>query len=304
MQKSFRRTLLIIFGLFILTYLLSLLAASLANALSFKLAVFLFFSSFISVFVISMILGQALTSLLNHLLHYRKLLKLNNLTSPILLRLSKEAPGTYHHSILVADISSKAATSIGRDALLCRIGSYFHDIGKLKNPSLFIENNNHSDEQKNLSTKDSTKYAQNIISHIEEGTRLAKEVHLPEEIIDLIKQHHGTAIAKYYFQKVKEIAPIKINRKLFRYKGPKPQSKEAAILMLSDDLEARSRSNKESFEKPSDFDIFVDEVIKEKIKEKQLEDTHFSSSDLRHLKKCFSETLQTIYHSRIKYPIS
>lgn len=299
MEKPFKLTIFYILGGFLIVYLFSLLGVYFAGSLNVKAAIYLFIANLLSTSFIVTILGGVFTSLVSHLLNLRRLIKLNNLTHPLLLRLAKEAPGTYHHSVCVADLAYKAAKEIGADALLVRIGGYFHDIGKLKDPSIFVENQ--EKRSNDLKEGNYKKNGSEIIAHVENGVKLAQEYHFPNELINLIAQHHGTSLAWYYFQKAKEANPLNVSRQSFRYKGPKPQTKEAALIMLADDVEARSRTfNREQMDLKK-FENLVSNVIEEKIKEKQLSEVNFSTRDFTRITKAFVKTLTSIFHSRLEY---
>jgi hypothetical protein len=212
---------------------------------------------------------------------YKQRMKLENLSHPLLLKLSTGAAGTYHHSLTVANLANKAAKAIEVDSLLCRVGGYYHDIGKLKNPSIFIENQ--KVKQVEISDK---KLVKIIIGHVKEGEKLAKEYNLPSEITDLILQHHGT-------MKYKTAA----GGIALSYPGPKPLTKEAAIVMIADSIEAGSRA----LNKPNNFEIehLVDKIIDTRIDQKQLTLSGLTNFDLERLKISFIESLTDMYHKRI-----
>lgn len=296
MENSLKSSFLIVSLVFLVSFGIVLFFVFLAGVLSFKVALYLFIATLISSTFTVTILGGLFTQLSSHLVHMRRLLRLDNLNHPLLLRLSAEAPGTYHHSILVSNLSSKAAKAIGADALLCRISSYFHDIGKLKNPNFFIENQVSSKNKEE--EKSSSKNAQKIIEHAKEGIKMAEEVHLPKEIVDLIAQHHGTSFCGYYYQRAKEQNPTQTRRGDFRYPGPKPQTKEATILMLADSIEARTRARNDL----SDLKKIVEEDIFEKIQEKQFSESGLSQREIFKLKQSFIESLESMLHHRIEYP--
>lgn len=238
--------------------------------------------------------------LLDAILVARRMHRLESLSSPLLLRLSTEAPGTYHHSLNVSDLARKAAKAIGADSLLVRTAAYYHDIGKLKNPSLFIENQSESRIRANLSLENElwSKNARTIISHVEEGLVIARKNNLPEEIVDLIAQHHGTTTAGYFYEKAKDLG-AKVKKNDFRYPGPNPLSKEAAILMLADSAEACTRA----LPQHDDEDIrkSVRMIVNEKVSDGQLKKSHLTSSEIDQICSTLEESLVSIYHHRIEY---
>ncbi len=229
-----------------------------------------------------------------------KLLELSNPNHPVLKRLLVEAPGTYHHSIIVGNLSEAAAQAIGCNSLLARVGSYYHDIGKLKRPYFFKENQLTSD---NPHDKVSPCLSSNIIrSHVQDGVKLAHEHKVPSEIVDIIEQHHGDTLVKYFYHKaMNEGEETKeVNIKDFRYKGPKPSSKEAAIVMLADSVEAAVRSLSEPTK--DNIEELVEKIIKGKHDEGQLYNCDLTFKDLETIKKVFINTLMGIFHERIEYP--
>jgi len=229
-----------------------------------------------------------------------KLLELSNPNHPILKRLLVEAPGTYHHSIIVGNLSEAAAQSIGCNSLLARVGSYYHDIGKLKRPYFFKENQLTSD---NPHDKISPYLSSNIIrSHVQDGVKLAHEHKIPKDIIDIIEQHHGDTLVKYFYHKaMNENDEIKdVDPNDFKYKGPTPKSKEAAIVMLADSVEAAVRSLSEPTK--DNIEDLVKKIIEGKHKEGQLHDCDLTFKDLETIRKTFINILMGIFHERIEYP--
>ena len=227
------------------------------------------------------------------------LLELGNQTQPLLRRLFLEAPGTYQHSMLVADLASQAAHEIGADALLSRVASYYHDIGKITSPHLFIENqieghNIHDQLDPNVS-------AQNIIAHVREGLSVAKRNRLPVRIQEAIAQHHGTALAAYFYERArKNSGDSFLPEDGFRYPGPRPRSKEAAIIMLADKVEAWVRSSRDHSHE--NIARLVDKIINEKLFGGQLADCDLTLRDIEILRQTFTKVLRGIYHPRIEYP--
>lgn len=229
-----------------------------------------------------------------------KLLELSNPNQPILRRLLMEAPGTYHHSIIVANLAEGAADAIGANSLLARVGAYYHDIGKIKRPYFFIENqiNNTENPHDKLAPTLSTLI---ITAHIKDGLEFAREQKLPKIVSDIIAQHHGTSLVSFFYHKAAENEKAEnLNKADFSYEGPKPQSKEAAIVMLADSVEAGVRSMKNPT--PSRMEAFVRKVIKDKLEEGQLEESDLTFRELDTIVQAFLRVLSGIFHSRIEYP--
>jgi len=227
-----------------------------------------------------------------------KLLELSNPNQPLLKKLLYEAPGTYHHSILVANLSEAAAEEIGANALLARVGAYYHDIGKIKRPYFFKENQIIND---NPHDKISPKLSTVIItSHVRDGIDMAKEYKLPEAIRDIIQQHHGDTLVKYFYIMAKKDGSEEVEDSSFRYDGPKPETREAAIVMLADSVEAAVRS----LTNPTIDEInkMVDKIVKDKIDDKQLDNCQITMQDIVKIRKSFKLVLEGIFHNRIEYP--
>ena len=229
-----------------------------------------------------------------------KLLELSNPNNPLLKRLLMEAPGTYHHSVMVANLAEVAAEEVGANPMLVRVGAYYHDVGKIKRPFFFGENqlggtNPHDKISPTLSTTI-------IISHAKDGLELAKEYDIPKVVSDMIVQHHGTTLVKYFYYTLKNSSenPDEIREEDFRYPGPKPQSKEAAIIMMADSVEAAVRSIQEpTLEKIEDM---VNNIVKDKMNSNQLNECDLTFRELEVIKACFLRVLKGIYHHRIEYP--
>lgn len=229
-----------------------------------------------------------------------RLLELSNLNQPILKRLAIQAPGTYHHSIIVGNLAEGAAGAVGVNPLLARVASYYHDIGKLKNSDYFIENRiGPSGEYKKLVPRLSS---QIIISHVREGIEFAREHRLTPRIINIIAQHHGTGLISQFYRKALKIGEGGVEEEDFRYPGPRPRSKEAAIVMLADSVEAASRA----FTRPSPEEIenLVREIINERFTDSQLDECPLTLSDLKRIVEVFTHTLTGIAHRRIDYPLT
>ena len=231
-----------------------------------------------------------------------KLLELSNPNQPLLRRLLIEAPGTYHHSVVVGNLAEAAASAVNADALLTRVGANYHDIGKIKRPYFFIENqlsgeNPHDKLTPNLSTLI-------ITSHVKDGIELAKEYNLPTSIIDIIEQHHGTTMVSFFFYKAKEGISSEdcCIEEDFRYDYVKPRTKEAAIVMLADSVEAGVRSMQKVT--PNKIETFVRKNIKEKLEDGQLEECELTFKELDVIAQSFVAVLAGIFHSRVEYPES
>lgn len=229
-----------------------------------------------------------------------KLLELSNPNNPLLKKLLMEAHGTYHHSMLVANLAELAAEKIGGNPVLARIGAYYHDVGKTKRPYFFKENqigkeNPHNKITPNLSTLI-------ILSHVKDGLELAKEYNLPKVIQDIIEQHHGTTLVKYFYITAKNNSenPEEIKEEDFKYLGPIPESKEAGIIMLADSVEAAVRSLSEHTK--GKIEEMVNNIIKDKLYSGQLDNCDLTLKDINKIRSCFLKTLNGIYHNRIEYP--
>jgi putative nucleotidyltransferase with HDIG domain len=230
-----------------------------------------------------------------------QLLELANPSSRLLRRLLLETPGTYHHSVMVGNLAERAAETIGADPLLARVAAYYHDIGKMKNPLAFIEN---QAGERNIHDELSAEVSARIISsHIRDGIDLGYEHGLPVQIIGFIPQHHGTSVMSYFYGKAlqevggnDELVP----KDLYRYPGPKPQSREAAILMLSDGVEASVRSLDDKDE--ASIRAMVDRIVDARVEDGQLDDAELTLKNISQIKDAFVQQLLGMYHSRIKYP--
>ncbi|MGI6605309.1 MAG: HD family phosphohydrolase [bacterium] len=229
-----------------------------------------------------------------------RLLELANPNHPLLKRLLLEAPGTYHHSIVVGNLAEAAADAVGADSLLVRVGSYYHDVGKLKRPEFFIENqlltsNPHDKMSPSLS-------ALVITSHIKEGVELAREYNLPLAIQSIICQHHGTSLVSYFYHQATAENQAEVAEDDFRYDGPVPQTKEAALVMLADSVEAAVRSLKEPTQ--GKIDALIRKIIKDRLGDGQLDQSDLTLRDLDKVAATFSRVIAGIYHSRVEYPVS
>jgi len=227
------------------------------------------------------------------------LLELCDLNSPLLRQLSQKVPGTFQHSLQVANLAEEACYKIGGNPLLVRTGAMYHDIGKMSNPRFFTENQvGEVSPHEDLSSEES---AQIIIDHVIKGVEIAKENKLPEAVIDFIRTHHGTTTTRFFLHNYKkEHEGEIINEDLFRYPGPIPFSKETAILMMADGVEASSRSLKKY--DAIAIDDLVDRIINHQINENQFINADITFRDINQIKKIFKKRLMNIYHVRIEYP--
>ena len=228
------------------------------------------------------------------------LLELSNTNSPLLRRLSSEAPGTFQHVMQVADLCEEALYKIGGNMLLARTGAMYHDIGKINNPLYFTENQvnkfNYHDDVSNIES------AQIIINHVLDGIEICRKFHIPEDIIDFVRTHHGTRRTEYFYQmELRENPDGDVNEADFRYHGPIPFSKETAVLMMADSVEAASRSLKDKTEES--ISKLVDTIIDAQVNDNQFINTDLTFRDITMVKKVFKKKLMNIYHVRIAYPV-
>lgn len=225
------------------------------------------------------------------------LLELSDTNTKLLKDLSNKAPGTFHHSLNVANLAEASANEIGANSMLVRVGALYHDIGKMKNPTYFTENQstgiNPHDE---LSPKES---ASIIINHVIDGIEIAKKNNLPDRVIDFIRTHHGTSLVYYFYTKEREVNEA-LNKDDFRYPGPKPYSKETAILMMCDSVEAASKSLKEPTS--SKIDKFVEKIISKQMESGQFLNANITFKEIESIKKVLKNKLANIFHLRIEYP--
>ena len=226
-----------------------------------------------------------------------RLLELSNPNRPLLKRLLMEAPGTYHHSILVGNLAEAAAEAVHADSTLVRVGSMYHDIGKLKRPYFFIEN---QFTQENPHDKIAPTLSSLIItSHVKDGMELAKDYKLPQQIQDIISQHHGDSLVSFFYHKALEDNE-NIPEEAFHYEGPKPQTKEAALVALADSVEAAVRSMRQPT--PGRVEGLVRKIVKDKLHDGQLDQCDLTFQDLDRIAMAFVRVLSGIFHSRVEYP--
>jgi hypothetical protein len=240
--------------------------------------------------------------------------ELSDLNHPLLRRLTLEAPGTYHHSLVVANLAEAAAEAIGANATMCRVCSYFHDIGKLVKPDYFTENmrrdrNPHDELAPTMS-------ALIIIAHVKEGVDLALKANLNQQIIDVIQQHHGTSLVWYFFKRaqvqqegaladgkirnIREEDVPEVREESFRYPGPRPETRECAIISLADSIESASRSLERVT--PQKIDQLVDDIIEKRLLDGQLKECDLTMRELEEVGESFKHTLRSMMHSRVSYP--
>jgi len=228
------------------------------------------------------------------------LLELLDLNQPLMRELLIEAPGTYHHSIVVGNLAEAAAEAVGENPLLARVCAYYHDIGKIKMPDYFVENQIASvSKHEKLAPKISSLI---LLSHVKEGVELARKHGLPQVIIDIIQQHHGTSVQTFFYQKAKERQDniIPPSEEDFRYPGPKPQSRVAAIVLLADAAEAASRVLTDT--SPARVSMLVDRIVNHCFIDGQLDNCDLTFKDIREIKSTFVYLLTSMYHRRINYP--
>lgn len=226
------------------------------------------------------------------------LVELSNINTPILKRLSETSPGTFQHSLQVSILASEAAAKVGADAQLVRTGAMYHDIGKMANPAFFTENQSSVNPHHQLMFDESAKI---IINHVNDGIRIAEKALLPKAVIDFIRTHHGRGKAKYFYNSYRNAYPDKeIEEEAFTYPGPNPFSKETAILMMADSVEAASRSLKEHTEEG--IKQLVDKIIDNQIADGLLKSAPLTFRDVEMIKSVFADKLKIMYHTRISYP--
>lgn len=242
-------------------------------------------------------------------------LELSDLNHRLLRQMQLEAPGTFHHSLVVASLAESGAEAVGANAAMCRVCSYFHDVGKLNKPEYFIENQHEGAENPHDSLTP-TMSALIIVAHVKDGVDLALKHHLNPRVIDVIREHHGDSLVSYFYRKAQEqkrAEKAKIEKKLenpedlpkvdqknFRYPGPRPRSRESGIISLADAVESASRSLKKPT--PGRIRTLVEDIVEQRICDGQLDDSDLTMRDLARVKDVFCKTLRSMLHSRIDYP--
>ncbi|WP_369902580.1 HD family phosphohydrolase [Bacillus manliponensis] len=227
-----------------------------------------------------------------------KLMELSSPNHPLLRKILLEAPGTYHHSVMVANLSEAACEAVGANGLLARVGAYYHDIGKTVQPHFFIENQmgipNPHDKLDPETSRDI------IIAHVTDGVKMLEEYHMPQEIIDIAAQHHGTTLLKYFYYKAIKEDKDKYTEEMFRYPGSKATSKESAIVGIADSVEAAVRSM--NAPTPQQINHLVQSIIKDRLQDEQFSECNLTFKELQIVGRTLCETLNGIFHSRITYP--
>lgn len=226
-----------------------------------------------------------------------QLMELSQLNAPLLRRLQDDAPGTFHHSIIVGNLAERAADLIGADSLLVRVGCYYHDIGKVLQPGFYIENQQGGTNPHD--TMDPLASARVIAEHVRGGAELAHKHGLPPMVQSFIPEHHGTRLIPFFYRKAAQRDP-NVQQDLFRYPGPRPQTRETAIVMLADSTEATARASEDRT--PERIDTIVEQVIAERLGEGELDESDLTLRDIRTIAESFKQTLRAVYHPRIAYP--
>lgn len=251
--------------------------------------------------IISAIICIGLQPLLESLFNLAtnsKLIELSNPNQPLLRRLLLEAPGTYHHSIIVANLAEAAASAVGGNALLARVGAYYHDVGKLKRPIYFKENQLGDNPHDRTDPRVSVAI---LTAHPRDGAAMAQKARIPEAVLDIIRQHHGDGIALYFYDKATKLyGADNIDINAFRYEGPRPRSKEAAAVMLADTVEAAARTLPEPT--PEKVDALIHKLVRSKLNDGQLDESDLTFKDLEKICGAFSTVLTGVFHERIEYP--
>jgi cyclic-di-AMP phosphodiesterase PgpH len=245
------------------------------------------------------LLAFAGTAIFGHLFRITTVFELRELADPnhpLLRQLLLRTPGTYHHSLLVANLAERAAEVIGADPLVARVGAYYHDIGKMRNPTGFIENQTGTNPHDEL---DPMVSAGIVAAHVRDGLSLADRYHLPPMIREMIPAHHGTSVVKYFYQLAQQRGQNP-DETAFHYPGPRPRTKEAGIVMLADGTEASVRSLAEK--KPETIRAMVERIVDDRLREGQLDECDLTLRDITRIKDAFCELLLGVYHERIPYP--
>jgi hypothetical protein len=285
----------------VLVYLLGYFSFSIIhegsfNSLNINIIVYFIINGLLTLFVQPLIyVFEKLFGLVSDI----TLLEFSDTNSKLLKQLSEKAPGTFNHSLQVANLAEAAANEIGANSLLVRVGSLYHDIGKINAPTFYSENQNSPVSPHDDLTPEQS--AEIIINHVNEGIKIAKKNNIPDRVIDFIRTHHGTNTVYYFYQKaIEQYGKDNVNVKSFKYTGPTPFSKETAILMMADSVEAASKSLRTpTFEKIQDF---VNQIIDNHMFCKQFEYSNITLHEIELVKKVLIKRLVNIYHLRIEYP--
>ena len=226
------------------------------------------------------------------------LLELSDLNHPVLRQLALQAPGTFHHSLMVGNLAEAAAEAIGGYGLLARVGAYYHDIGKMEKPEYFVENQARGRNPQERLTP--TMSALVLLNHVRRGSEMARELRLPQVVEAFIHQHHGTSLMTYFYQKAIEQRKENVADTEFRYPGPRPQTKETAVVMLADAVEATSRTLKDP--SPNRIRQIVDHIVDERFRSGELDASPLTLQDLSKISDAFYKILNGLFHRRIEYP--
>ncbi|MGE5314644.1 MAG: HD family phosphohydrolase [Acidobacteriota bacterium] len=253
--------------------------------------------------VVSPVLTYGILIFFERVLHVTTdlgLLDLANFNHPLLKELSMKTPGTFHHSVSISTMAEAAADAVGANPVLTRVGALYHDIGKIVNPVMFVENQLGEDNRHDVINP--KRSARIISSHVADGMRLGREYGIPEEVLQFIPMHHGKTKIGFFYEQALEhsLAPETVNEKEFRYAGPRPNSKETAIVMLADAVEASTRSIEEPTAEKIDENI--DQIFKSRFMEGELDESNLTLSDLMKIRESFRKILLGVYHPRLKYP--
>ena len=226
-----------------------------------------------------------------------KLIELSNPNQPLLRRLLLEASGTYHHSIIVANLAEAACTAIGANGLLARVGAYYHDIGKLKRPMYFKENQMGDNPHDRTDPRVSTAI---LTAHPRDGAAMAQKARIPEPVVDIIRQHHGDCPVMFFYDKALKLYGDQVDISAFRYEGPRPQTREAAVVMMADSIEAATRALPNP--DPEKIDALIRKIVRGKLNDGQLDCSNLTFNDLEKICSAFSTVLTGVFHERIEYP--
>ncbi|MDD6882284.1 MAG: HDIG domain-containing protein, partial [Eubacteriales bacterium] len=240
---------------------------------------------------------QPLLEWMFNLVSSAKLLELSNPNHPLLRRMLLEAPGTYHHSIIVANLAEAAADAVGANGLLARVGAYYHDVGKLKRPIYFKENQMGDNPHMRTDPRVSTAI---LTAHTRDGVQMAQKARIPEPVIDIIREHHGDTPVIYFYDKALKQYGEDIDISAFRYDGPRPRTKESAIVMLADTVEAAARAM--SNPDPDAMDQLIRKLVRGKMADGQLDQSELTFNDLDRICSAFFTVLGGVFHERIEYP--
>jgi putative nucleotidyltransferase with HDIG domain len=235
-----------------------------------------------------------------HVLTDIRLLELSNLHNPLLAELAVKAPGSYNHSLIVGRLAEEAAKAIGANSLFCRVAAFYHDIGKIRKPDYYVENQRGDNPHDRLSPSMSSLI---ISAHVKDGIRMARDARLPEQIVDIIPQHHGTRLMSYFYDKARKTADPslgEVREEDFRYPGPKPQTREAAIFMLADGVEAAARTIHSPA--PGNLQQMIKQIAGTIVLDGQLDECELTFAELERIEEAFLATLISMYHHRMDYP--